>query len=81
MKKGSKIINWKNLSKQELKELSVKLEREATTFDMKLDRFMFNTSKDETKEVKTKLSMLWNVGYTLWSKVRAIELWRYKHGK
>lgn len=73
--------NWKGLTIKELKDLSSEYEKEAVRFDMKLSRFVCNTSSDTTKEVKMKLERLWNIGNILWTKVRSIEIWRRKNNE
>lgn len=79
-KKHTQKIDWKTLTKDELKTLSDQLEKEATQFDEKLSRYLANTKEDKSEEVKKKLDMLWSIANSMWSKVRAIENWRMKHG-
>jgi len=81
MSKQYKNVNWKNLTPLERKSLSDKLEKEAVLFDMKLDRFMYNTKEDTSKAVQIKLEKLWGVAATLWGRIRSLEKWRHTHGE
>jgi hypothetical protein len=77
-KSNKKHIDFNTLNPQQVEDLSKTWERDAFTFEVKLQSYMRQVGHQTSVDVEEKLTRLWTVGNALWKRLSYLENWKKK---